>query len=429
MSETRSPVARVLSIGDEITSGLTVDTNTAWFSRELASLGVRVVSHESTSDDQPAIEAAIKRLARGTDLLVISGGIGPTPDDLTREALAAVVGQPVVISEAWIDRIRQIWAKRGKQMPDANRKQAGYPEGTELLDNPVGTAAGVLADVDGCRVVVVPGVPKEAKAMFDKHVRPLATKLAADAGGHVLRMRALHTFGLGESDVAERLGPVLERGHFGDELDVGTTASSGVVSVRCYARAETTEHADKLLDDVEATVREKLGHVVFGTNNDTLPSVLVDLLKEKRQTLVTAESCTGGLIAKLVTDVSGSSAVFDRAFVTYTNDSKAQLVGVDPATIEEHGAVSTEVVEQMATGALKSAGDVALSVSGVAGPGGGTEAKPVGTVCIGIAWKDGVAAKRFGFHGDREMVRLRSALMALGMLRRHLLGLDPLELA
>ncbi len=201
----------------------------------------------------------------------------------------------------------------------------------------------------------------------------------------MLRARALHTFGLGESDLAERLGDVLSRGHFGETLDVGTTASRGVVSVRCYARADTSEAADAALDDVEATVRDRLGHVVFGNDDDTLPSAVVACLRTHGHgaMLSTAESCTGGLIAKLMTDIAGSSDVFRRSFVTYTNESKTELLGVPTRLLEQHGAVSTAVAEAMAKGA---AGDgFAVSVTGVAGPGGGSDEKPVGTVCIGLA--------------------------------------------
>jgi nicotinamide-nucleotide amidase len=421
--------ARILSVGDELASGLTVDTNSAWFSRELAGEGVQVTEHATVADDLPTIVRAIQRMSDGCDLLVISGGIGPTPDDLTREALAEVVGGEVVIHDWWIERIREIWAKRGREMPEANRKQAGAPEGTYLLDNPVGTAAGVGATIDVCRVFVVPGVPKEARAMFDAHVRPAAAEMSARRGGRVLRTRALHTFGMGESDLAEHLGSLLERGHLGPDLEVGTTASRGVVSVRIYASGSSLAAATERLDQVEGRVRAELGSRVFGVDDETLPAAVAKCLRKhpKQPILSLAESCTGGLIAKLLTDLPGSSAFFHRGFVTYSNDSKIKLLNVPTETIARYGAVSEETAAAMAKGVRSVQGDgVSLSVTGIAGPGGGTEAKPVGTVCIGLAGPDDLLmTKRYQFHGDREMVRLRSAYMALAMLRLYLIGEDP----
>ncbi len=424
-----APVARILSVGDELVSGLTVDTNSAWFSQQLASVGVRTVAHATADDDQAAIAAEIVRHAAACDLLIVSGGIGPTPDDLTREALGDVVGRPVVICESWVEHIRQIWAKRGKPMPEANRKQAGAPEGTELLDNPVGTAAGVAATVGDCRVFVVPGVPREAKAMFADHIGPYATQLSEAAGGRIIRTRALHTFGIGESDLAERLGSLLTRGNGGD-LDVGTTAARGVVSVRIYVRAGTVDAAARLMDDVEQRVRDELGVLVFGRDDETLPMAVMTSLSEHRDRPIVslAESCTGGLIAKLLTDLPGSSAIFHRGVVAYANDVKRDLLGVPAKLLAEHGAVSEPVAKAMASGIRGEGNDLALSVTGIAGPDGGTEHKPVGTVCIALASPERVVSRTFSFHGDRDMVRLRSAYTALAMLRFHLLSDDPLGL-
>jgi nicotinamide-nucleotide amidase len=426
--------AFILSIGDELTAGLTVDTNSARFSHDLAGIGIRTVGHATVGDDQPAIERTIREAAGRCELLLISGGIGPTPDDLTREALAAVLGRELVIHDAWVEQIRRIWSKRNREMPEGNRKQAGAPRGTDLLDNPVGTAAGVGADVDGCRLFVIPGVPKEAFAMLDRHVLPWARVRVRETGGNVIRTRALHTFGMGESDLAERLGDLLERGRLGDHLDVGTTAARGVVSVRIYARCPGEPEACDALDGVEARVRERLGDLVFGVDDQDLPQSVARTLRDHpRQPIVSlAESCTGGLIAKLLTDVPGSSAHFHRAMVTYSNAAKIELLGVPREIINEHGAVSEPVAKAMAAGARVVEGHgIALSVTGVAGPGGGSEAKPVGTVCLGLAAPSGdpahppyTFARTWRFHGDREMIRLRSAYMALTLLRLHLLGHD-----
>ncbi len=430
----------ILSVGDELVSGLTVDTNSAWLSLRLAEAGIRVIGHATVGDDQPAIEASIASTAARAALLVITGGIGPTPDDLTREALAAVLGEPLVEDQTWTRHMEAYFAERGREMQRGNLKQALIPHGARLLWNRVGTAAGIDATIlatdreeqarkASCKVVVLPGVPGEMRAMFEEHVFPWVQKHWEEHGGTVVRVRALHTFGLGESDIAARLGNLLRRRDEADGLQVGTTAASGVVSIRAYASAPDESAALVMLDDVEREARETLGDVIFGRDRESLPTVAGRLLRQApgKPLLRVAESCTGGLLAKLITDIAGSSEYFDRGFVTYTNQAKTQLLGVPAALIETQGAVSEPVAAAMAQGALPKEGSaIALSISGIAGPGGGTEEKPVGTVCIGLAANTDrgpatVGSRRFRFVGDREMIRLRSALMALSMLRYYLL--------
>lgn len=439
MSTAQPVTAFILSVGDELVSGLTLDTNSAHFARELAAVGVHCVGHATVGDDQPLIERAIREAAGRCELLVISGGIGPTPDDLTREALAAVLDDELIEHPAWTEHIRQIWSRRGREMPESNRKQATAPSTGALLDNPVGTAGGVQASLDGCEVFVVPGVPREARAMFADSVLPWARQRVAERGGAALRTRALHTFGLGESDLAERLGDLLQRGLLGDEIDVGTTAAHSIVSVRIYARCATVQAACDALDGVERQVRDRLGEAVFGVDDETLPDAVARTLHDhSSQPIVSlAESCTGGLISKLLTDVPGSSAHFHRGLITYSNEAKIELLGVPRELIDEHGAVSEPVAAAMATGARGVEGHgIGLSITGIAGPGGGSKEKPVGTVCIGLAAPSQradpdspfVFTNTYYFHGDREMVRLRSAYTALNLLRLHLLGRDVMSL-
>ena len=416
---------RILSVGDELVSGLTVDTNSAFFSVGLAGVGVRVLGHETIGDDAPRIQEAIRRSASSCDLLLISGGIGPTPDDLTRESLSAVMGAELVEQPEWTDHIRQIWSRRGRPMPEGNRKQASIPEGGSLLHNPVGTAAGVRATLDNCEVFVVPGVPRECRRMFEDHVLPFAREQATARGGRVLRTRAIHTFGIGESDLAQQLGDILKRGHYGEDIDVGTTASRGIVSVRIYSRAATEAAAVATMDEIDADVVKVLGDACFGRDGETLPEATLAAARAHtdQPILSAAESCTGGLIAKLITDVAGSSAHFRRGVVTYSNEAKTELLGVQPPLLEQHGAVSEPVAAAMAKGVRDAeGGGVAVSTTGIAGPGGGSEQKPVGTVCIGLATDEGVTATTHHFNGDRETVRLRAAYTAIDLLRRHLLG-------
>jgi nicotinamide-nucleotide amidase len=366
-----------------------------------------------------------------SQVLIITGGIGPTPDDLTREALSSVLDRPLEEQAAWREQLEAFFRKRGRTMNPGNLKQAFIPAGSALLANPIGTAAGIRAESGGCIIFVLPGVPAEMKAMFELHLAPW---LREHRGGAVTATRSLHTFGLGESDVAARLGDLLRRRDASERLQVGTTAGGGTVSIRAYAGPMPPDQADGTLDAVELEARQKLGELIFGRDDQTLAEVVGALIREdpRRPVLRVAESCTGGLLAELITDVPGASDYFDRGFVTYSNESKTDLLGVPADLIREHGAVSEPVVSAMARGALpKGAPGIALAISGVAGPGGGTAEKPVGTVCIALArtpeeWEQGPVsfARTFAFPGDRALIRRRSADMALALLRYHLLGHD-----
>lgn len=416
----------ILSIGDELVLGQTVDTNSAWLSRELAGVGCAVAAHLTVPDDQRAIEQAIEESVGRCDVMLLSGGIGPTEDDLTRQALAAVMRTELELNETWLRHLEAFFRKINRPMSALNRIQAGVPKGAKMIENTAGTAAGIDATyVSGdqktiCRVFVMPGVPKEMKAMFHRDVLP---HVREQAGGAVILSRTLHTFGLGESAVAEKLGELMDRKR---NPSVGTTVTGGIVSLRVNARAPSRDQAEREMDATTAACRSALGDLIFGQDEDTLPTVVARLLKESRATVATAESCTGGLLAKMLTDTAGSSAYFQRGWVTYSNDAKQDLLGVSEATLRAHGAVSEEVVREMATGALQQAdADYALAVSGIAGPDGGTEKKPVGMVCFGLAYGKGspdVTTRTFVLTGDRDMIRDRAAKMALTMLRFRLLA-------
>jgi nicotinamide-nucleotide amidase len=317
-------------------------------------------------------------------------------------------------------------------MPEKNRIQAMLPRGTDMIENTAGTAPGIFCDyLSGdqktvCKIFIMPGVPKEMKIMFGRSVLP---QLTQQGGGtaQVILSKTLHTFGLGESAVAERLGNLMRRDR---NPSVGTTVSNGYVSLRLNAYFPTRAQAEQQLADTEAACRAALGDLIWGQQDDALQEVVGRLLASSHKTVTTAESCTGGLLSKLITDVPGSSTYFKQAWVTYSNDAKQSLLNVSPDALAKHGAVSRPVVEQMATSALdKARADAALAISGIAGPDGGTADKPVGTVWLALATRPAaqqgaptVTSRTFIFHGDREMVRDRSAKMALTMLRFHLLG-------
>jgi nicotinamide-nucleotide amidase len=418
--------AIILSVGDELVLGQTVDTNSAWLSQQLAAVGCAVAAHLTVGDDQRAIEQAIEESVGRCDVLLISGGIGPTEDDLTRQALAAVLREPLELNEAWLRRLEEFFRKVGRRtMSPLNRVQAMIPRGATIIENTAGTAAGIDATyLSGdqktvCRIFVMPGVPKEMQIMFRRDVLP---HIHASGGGAVILSRTLHTFGPGESLVAEKLGGLMDRNR---NPTVGTTVSGGIVSIRINARSPTLDEAQRELRETEAACRAALGDLVFGVDEDSLQGVVAQLLMAHPHgvAVATAESCTGGLLAKMLTDTPGSSRYFKYGWVTYANEAKTDLLGVSPDVLREHGAVSEPTVRAMAAAARERGNaDHALAVSGVAGPEGGTPDKPVGTVWIALARPDEVVARRFIFPGGREMIRDRSAKMALTMLRFQLLG-------
>lgn len=416
--------AIILSIGDELALGQTVNTNSAWLSSQLAAVGCGVSVHITVPDDQPAIERAIRESAAGCDILLISGGLGPTEDDLTRQALAGVMGQPLELNAEWLAELEKFFAARGRPMPATNRIQAMIPRTAKMIFNTAGTAAGIDAAVPSgrarpTRVFVMPGVPKEMKIMFERDVLP---HVRAAGGGAVILSRTLHTFGLGEGAVAEKLGELMRRGR---NPSVGTTVSNGVVSLRVNARFGCRAEAEQELGQTVAACRTALGSLIFGEDEQSLQEVVGRMLESAKGSpiVATAESCTGGLLGKMLTDIPGSSAYYTHGWVTYANRAKEELLGVPAEVLQQHGAVSEPVVIAMAHGARSRAGSTyALAISGIAGPDGGTPAKPVGTVCIALAHPEGCHARTFLFPGDRDFIRDRSAKMALTLLRYHLLS-------
>jgi len=417
--------AILLSIGDELILGQTVDTNSAWLAQRLMNHGIRCLEHLTVDDSLDEIAAAIAQSAARAELVIVTGGLGPTDDDLTRPALAKAMGVELVTDPASVQALEQFFRGRGYPMPGRNRVQATHPKTSTMIENTCGTAPGIRATLGRATVFVTPGVPREMRAMFEQSIEPELVENAPDGRRTILTTK-INTFGCGESDIAQRLGALMARD---SNPLVGTTVAAGLVSVRIRAEYEDPELAQKELDATANAVENQLGPIVFGRDEVSIQAALVHLLVERKLTVATAESCTGGMIASMLTDVPGSSAVVKGGWVTYANAMKTQQLGVDEAVLEEHGAVSEPVVCAMAEGALRRAeADVAVSTSGVAGPGGGSEEKPVGTVWIGLAWRDGETvhsqARCAHFPGDRQTVRDRSAKCALQLLRLHLLGED-----
>jgi len=417
--------AAILSVGDELVLGQSLDTNSQWLSERLVAMSVRVVEHATIDDDEAAIADAIHRLARRATLVISTGGLGPTADDLTRPALARALGEELVIDEAALERIAARFRDFGVEMSESNRVQATRPASAESLRNDNGTAPGLAARMPdtGADVFCLPGPPSEMRPMFEESIAP---RLLGPEG-FTIRARAIHCFGLAEARLAERLGDLMQRGR--NPL-VGTNASGGVVT--CRFRYEGPEQrADEAMADTERLVREATGAYAFGADGETLAGAVLALLCERAERLVVVESCTGGLLGARFTDTAGSSDAMAGGWITYSNEMKSELVGVDPALIEQHGAVSEPVARAMANGGLERCARAhhTISITGVAGPSGGSREKPVGTVWIGLASRGGsTAARRFHFAGDRRAVRTRSAMAALAMLRLRLIDEERLPL-
>ena len=414
--------AAIISIGDELMLGQTIDTNAAWLSAELAARGIVTIEHRTVGDDRAALGDTVRRLASQVDLLILTGGLGPTADDLTREALADAMtpGQVLVRDAAAVKRLEQWFSRHGSGMPKSNLKQADRPQETQFLANPHGTALGISGRLGGCRVFALPGPPSEMMPMLREQVMPA---LEQPASGDVVLTEAVHAYGLGESAGAERLGSLMDRGR---EPLVGTTVSESILSARIVARGPQAP-ARCELDRTMAVVKQKWRPYVFGCADESLASAVGELLRADRCTLTTAESCTGGLLGKMIVDVAGASDYYFGGWVTYTNELKQTCLAVPGAVLTEHGAVSEPTARAMAEGALKASGaDYSLAITGIAGPDGETQDKRLGTVFIGLGhFVEGnvrVVVRQFAFPGDRWAVRDRSAKSALQMLRFTLLG-------
>lgn len=407
--------AIIIAVGDELLSGTTVDTNSAYLAEALALRGIETIAHRTVGDNARAIADAIADAAEQAPVVLVSGGLGPTKDDLTRQALARAMGCDLVPDEACLAEIEAFFARRGRQMAEVNRIQAMVPAGAEPLPNAFGTAPGLVGRVGEAAVFVMPGVPLEMRRMFADAVGPRLPE-----SGLSIARRLLHTYGTGESDIGAMIADLM--GERDGAVTVGTTVSAGLVSVRITARATEPDDARRDADAILDDVRGRLGTLAVGTEGVTMAPAVGKLLAERGQTLATAESCTGGMIGQMITDTPGASAYYLGGIVAYANEVKIDRLGVDAELLRAEGAVSERVAEAMALGCAGCFGsDWALSVTGIAGPEGGTEAKPVGLVYIGLAGEGRCAVHRHVFPPPRRQVRQRAATAALNHLRLALL--------
>ncbi len=409
--------AVILSIGDEVLSGEVADTNAAWLAERLLGLGVEVIAHTVVGDVEEHIVQSLRYHARRVNLIVASGGLGPTHDDLTRHCAAKAANVRLELHEESLAAIEERFRRWGRPMPAQNRIQAMVPAGAEVLPNTEGTAPGFVVRIGDAYAAFVPGVPREMKAMFDKALAPLILALPIER--RAVRIARLHTFGIPESQADQKLGALMHRG--ANPL-VGLRVSGGVVSIKVVATGQDDASAGNILAPVLATIRERFGEAIFGEDGDTLELAVARLLEQRGNTLAVAESCTGGLIGHLLTNVPGISRFLLEDLVTYSNAAKTELLGVRADTIQAVGAVSEEVARAMAEGVRRRArADIGLSTTGIAGPDGGSAEKPVGLVYIGLATDAGTGVERLQLVGARELIKDRAAKFALNILRLHLL--------
>jgi nicotinamide-nucleotide amidase len=406
----------IISIGSEITSGQNLDTNSQWLSRRLAEVGIPVGWHTTVADDLEDNVAAFRIAAERARLVIATGGLGPTQDDLTREVIARVAGVELVFHPESFAQIQQMFARRRRSMPERNRVQAMFPAGAEPIPNTCGTAPGVWMVVGSALIVAMPGVPSEMHVMFENQVKPRLLQMGF--GGGVLVQRKINCFGTGESAVEEKLFDLTRRDHV---PEVGITVNDATISLRILARGANLAEAQAQIAPVEQTIRQRLGSLVFGVEEEDLQDVVVRLLAQRRQTLATAEGVTAGQVAERLARVPGASAWFRGGVVAYDNRVKTELLAVPQRLLDEHGAVSRQVAEAMAVGCRTRFGtDLAVSTVGLAGPGGSAE-KPVGLVFVGLAWDGGATAQSFSWGGTRTEVQSRTSKFALNRVRLHLL--------
>ncbi|MDR2569024.1 MAG: competence/damage-inducible protein A [Oscillospiraceae bacterium] len=411
-------VAEIIGIGTELLLGGTANTDAQDVSCLLSELGINVYFHTVVGDNPERMKQAVE-IARGrADIIITTGGLGPTFDDVTKQTLAEAFGKKLIFNEDVANEIRTFFESRlpNVKMPENNLRQAQLPEGCIVFENGVGTAPGCAFESDGKHVLMLPGPPRECREMLKTCVGPYLKKLSEAE----IHSRNIHIFGLGESAVEEKLRPLMENMY---NPTLAPYAKDGEVMLRLTAKASSKEHADKLMDPILAQIQEILGDIIYGIDTDSLENTVLNLLGKHGKTLATAESCTGGLLSKRITDIAGASKVYLGGVIAYSEQSKSELLGVKPETIKNFGAVSGEVALEMADGArIKLGADIGIGITGIAGPDSDSSGKEPGTAFIALTTKTSALCKQPRLYHDRERIRTGAANNALDMLRRLLEG-------
>jgi nicotinamide-nucleotide amidase len=408
--------AEIIAIGSELLTPDRSDTNSLWLTEKLNSIGIEVKLKTIVGDDDARLEETIRDALKRSHVVITTGGLGPTEDDITRKVAARALGRRLMLNEKVLEEISARFLSFGRAMPQINSRQAMVIEGAQILPNPNGTAPGMSLEHEGREVVLLPGPPREMKPMYENFVQP---RLASKAGDVRVVRRVLRVAGMGESAVDERIAPV-----YSQYKNPQTTIlfNRSEIEIHLTAQAKTEQDAELLLDGLAGQIEERLGQAIFAFRGEKMEEVVGLRLAVNGFTLAVAESCTGGLIAQRLTEVPGSSVYFIEGVVAYSNDAKIRTLGVDAELIARHGAVSAEVAEAMAEGVRARADtDFGLSITGIAGPGGGSDEKPVGLVYIALADDAHTESRKLNVPGDRHLIRWLSSQAALDLLRRRLI--------
>ena len=407
-------ICEIISVGTEVVSGDIIDTNAPFISKELVSLGIDTMYRTSVNDDDATILEVLSIAKKRADLIITIGGLGPTYDDFTKEEVAKVNGLGLVRSKEIEEKLRAYFEKTGRTMTENNLSQADIIEGSKIIDNDNGTAPGILLEKDGKTFILLPGPPNELKPMFVNKIKPYLK----DKTGKYILERCIKLSGIGESFVEAELKDLIDST---DNPIIATYAKIGETQIKITATGKDLSEATKIITPYLEKIEARFSKNIYGYDDDTLPKKVVEYLKEKKLKVAFCESCTGGYISKTITDVPGSSEVFDCGIVTYSNEMKANLVGVSPIALKNKGAVSEEVAAQMAKGIRTlSKADYGISVTGIAGPDGGTDEKPVGLVYMGISTKNTTITKKLNFRGNREKIRLSTVNAVMSTLIEYL---------
>ena len=409
-------LAEILSVGTELLMGQIANTDAQYISRRLSELGVNIYRQTTVGDNPARVKEAVQTALSRADVVITTGGLGPTEDDLTKEMVAEVLGLPLELHQPSLEAMTAYMRRIGRPLTENNLKQAYFPVGCYVMENLCGTAPGCIVEKDGKAVAVLPGPPVELKDMFE---RQLAPWLARRSGKHI-ESKFLRIYGVGESLVETKLKDLFH----GENPTLALYCGAGEVQARISARVDAGGDAAALIAPLEAEIRARLGDAVYAEGlENTLANTVYELLLARGETVSFAESCTGGMLAAAIVDIPGASSVLNESYVTYSNEAKMRLLGVRAETLASVGAVSAECAREMAAGVRRAAGaDWGVSVTGIAGPDGGTAEKPVGTVFVGVAGANGVAAHELHFKGDRTWNRTLSVGRALNLLRLELLG-------
>ena len=409
--------AEIISTGTELLLGETLNRSAHFLTGKLSSMGIEVDYHTTVGDNPERLEQVLRQAIGRTDLLVTTGGLGPTADDLTKELVAKVLDLKMELDPSSLEQIKQFFGRRKAPMPLNNEKQAYFPKDSKILPNPIGTAPGVIIEKNGKTVIILPGPSFEMTPMFDNYVWPeLQQNIEPDA--ERMNERVLKVFGMGESAIEEVLADLMSL----PNLSMALLAKRAEMHIRLVARSsKKTEEAEEVLKRAEEEIRRRLGNKVFGRDQETMIGIVGQLLKNEQLTIATAESCTGGLLGAALTQEPGSSGFYLGGVVSYSNSLKQGLLGVSEENLLKYGAVSEEVAKEMAAGIrLKVGSDLAISTTGIAGPDGGSDQKPVGLVYVGLATPEGVQVEKIQLYGERESVRQLTVQAALNRVRVHL---------